>query len=35
MVPIFSFGPGAEKFSGIHDNTFFMNQFLELLEIQK
>lgn len=35
MVPIFSYGPGAEKFSGIHDNTFFMNQFLELLGIEK
>jgi alkaline phosphatase len=35
MVPIFSYGPGAEKFSGIHDNTFFMNQFLELLNISK
>jgi alkaline phosphatase len=35
MVPIFSYGPGAEKFSGIHDNTFFMNQFLELLNIKR
>lgn len=35
MVPIFSYGPGAEKFSGIHDNTFFMNQFLELLGLEK
>jgi len=35
MVPIYSYGPGAEKFSGIHDNTFFMNQFLELLGIEK
>lgn len=35
MVPIFSYGPGAEKFSGIHDNTFFKNQFLELLGIEK
>ncbi len=35
MVPIFSYGPGADKFSGIHDNTFFMNQFLELLNISK
>ena len=22
MVPIFAFGPGAEVFGGIHDNTF-------------
>jgi alkaline phosphatase len=33
MVPVFSFGPGAEKFSGIHENTFFLNTFLKLLEI--
>ena len=35
MVPIFSYGPGAEKFSGIHDNTFFKNEFLNLLNIRK
>jgi alkaline phosphatase len=34
MVPIFSYGPGAEKFSGIHDNTFFKNEFLSLLKIK-
>ncbi|MBN1107914.1 MAG: alkaline phosphatase [Bacteroidales bacterium] len=35
MVPVFSFGPGAESFSGIHDNTFFYGRFLELLNIKK
>lgn len=35
MVPVFSFGPGAEKFSGIHDNTFFFAEFLKLLNLQK
>lgn len=35
MVPIFSFGPGAAKFSGIHDNTFFFNEFVELLGLSK
>lgn len=30
MVPIFSYGPGAEKFSGILDNTDFFNYFMEL-----
>lgn len=35
MVPIFSTGPGAEKFSGIHENTFFFNEFLNLLKISK
>jgi alkaline phosphatase len=35
MVPIFSYGPGAERFSGIHENTFFLNQFLNVLGIDK
>jgi alkaline phosphatase len=35
MVPIFSFGPGAVRFSGIHDNTFFFNEFMNLLNIRK
>jgi alkaline phosphatase len=35
MVPIFSYGPSAEVFSGIHDNTFFLNEFLNLLNITK
>jgi alkaline phosphatase len=35
MVPIFSYGPGAEKFSGIHENTFFLDEFLNLLNIKK
>ena len=34
MVPIFSYGPGAERFSGIHDNTFFLDEFLDLLKIK-
>ena len=33
MVPIFSYGPYAEKFSGIHENTFFLNEFLSLLNL--
>ncbi len=35
MVPVFSFGPGAEIFSGIHDNTFFFGEFLRLLNLQE
>jgi alkaline phosphatase len=35
MVPVFSCGPGAERFSGIHDNTFFFGEFLNLLRIKK
>ncbi len=33
MVPIFSYGPNAERFSGIHENTFFLGEFLDLLKI--
>ncbi len=35
MVPIFSYGPGAARFSGIHENTFFLNEFIDLLRISK
>jgi alkaline phosphatase len=35
MVPVFSFGPGAKRFSGIHENTFFFGEFLDLLRIKK
>lgn len=35
MVPVFSYGPGAERFSGIHDNTFFFKEFLQLLGLEK
>ena len=34
MVPVFSFGPGAEKFSGIHENTIFLDEFLKILKIK-
>jgi alkaline phosphatase len=34
MVPVFSYGPAAERFSGIHDNTFFFGEFLKLLNIR-
>jgi alkaline phosphatase len=35
MVPIFSYGPDAQRFSGIHENTFFLNEFLSLLNLNK
>jgi alkaline phosphatase len=35
MVPIFSFGPGAANFSGIHENTFFFGEFINLLKLKK
>jgi alkaline phosphatase len=28
MVPVFAYGPGAEKFGGIYDNTEFFQKFL-------
>lgn len=31
MVPVFAYGPGAEHFSGIHENTDFYNIILNLL----
>ena len=30
FVPVFSFGPGAEKFSGIMDNTEIINKIMEV-----
>ncbi|MCU0409396.1 MAG: alkaline phosphatase [Bacteroidales bacterium] len=35
MVPVFSYGPQAERFTGIHDNTYFFSQYIELLKLQK
>lgn len=35
MVPVFAYGPGAENFSGINENTFFLDQFLKLLKIRR
>lgn len=35
MVPIFSYGPGSERFSGIHNNTFFLDEFLRFFKISK
>lgn len=35
MVPVFSYGPGAARFSGINDNTFFFNEFISLLRLRK
>jgi alkaline phosphatase len=30
MVPVFAFGPGAEKFTGIYENTAIFEKFMEL-----
>jgi alkaline phosphatase len=29
MVPVFAYGPGAEKFTGVYDNTAFFGKFLD------
>jgi len=34
-VPVYAFGPGAEKFIGIYENTEFLPKVLELLRISK
>lgn len=33
MVPVFAFGPGAEVFGGIDENTSFFNKFIGLLRL--
>ena len=33
MVPVFAFGPGADQFMGILDNTDFFHKFLQLLKL--
>ncbi|HNW58002.1 MAG TPA: alkaline phosphatase, partial [Bacteroidales bacterium] len=35
MVPVFAYGPGAEQFGGIDENTSFFNKFIELLKLNK
>jgi alkaline phosphatase len=35
MVPVFAFGPGAEVFGGIDENTSFFNKFISLLKLKK
>jgi alkaline phosphatase len=34
MVPVFAYGPGAETFSGVYDNTAVYNKILELLHLK-
>jgi alkaline phosphatase len=33
MVPVFAFGPGAESFTGIYDNTDIFTKMASLLEL--
>jgi len=35
MVPVFAFGPGAEVFGGIDENTSFFNKFIGLLKLKR
>jgi alkaline phosphatase len=35
MVPVYSFGPGAEKFGGIYDNTDLFQDFLKSFGFEK
>jgi len=35
MVPVFAYGPGAEEFGGIDENTSFFNKFIRLLKLKK
>lgn len=35
MVPVFAYGPGSHKFTGIYENTFFLDEFVNLLRISK
>jgi len=34
MVPVFAYGPGAEEFTGIYDNTEIFAKMKELLGLQ-
>lgn len=34
MVPLFAFGPGSEKFSGVQDNTDIFKKCVELLKLK-
>ena len=35
MVPVFAYGPGAEEFGGIDENTSFFNKFIRLLRLKQ
>jgi alkaline phosphatase len=34
MVPVFAYGPGAEAFSGIYENTEVFDKLLKLLDLK-
>jgi alkaline phosphatase len=35
MVPVFAYGPGAEAFGGIDENTSFFDKFISLLKLKQ
>jgi alkaline phosphatase len=35
MVPVFAYGPGAEYFAGIDENTSFFDKFVKVLRLKK
>jgi alkaline phosphatase len=34
MVPVFAFGPGAEKFTGIYENTDVFHKMMQALGLE-
>jgi len=34
MVPVFAYGPGSINFTGIHQNTYLGNEFINLLSLR-
>ncbi|MFN8241621.1 MAG: alkaline phosphatase [Bacteroidales bacterium] len=35
MVPVYAYGQGAANFSGIHENTFFLGEWIKLLRLKR
>jgi alkaline phosphatase len=35
MVPVFAYGPGAENFTGINENTSFYSKILNVLRLKE
>ncbi len=35
MVPVFAYGPGADAFTGVYNNTAFFDKFLKVFEVER
>jgi alkaline phosphatase len=35
MVPVYAYGPGAEEFAGIYENTEVFNKIVKLLKLKR